>query len=106
MKRKWLWIGGALLATAGVGSWACANRGVFTAHAQGVAELTIAQVESDLADAKAGKVKLAVYDANSQARYEQSHLPTARWVDHSAITANDLPADKDTKLLFYCANEH
>ncbi len=106
MKRKWLWVAGAVLASAGAGGWACANRGVIVAHAAGVPELTIAQVESDLADAKAGKLKLAIYDANSAERYAQSHLPTARWVDHSKLAASDLPADKDTRLVFYCANEH
>ncbi|HZU83656.1 MAG TPA: rhodanese-like domain-containing protein [Polyangiaceae bacterium] len=46
-----------------------------------------------------------VYDDNSRERYEQGHLPGARWVESGAVTAAVLPADKTATLIFYCANE-
>jgi rhodanese-related sulfurtransferase len=49
---------------------------------------------------------VAIYDTNSQERYAQGHVPTARWVAHDGVTAEVLPQDRDTRLVFYCANEH
>jgi hypothetical protein len=49
---------------------------------------------------------VAVYDTNSRARYEQGHVPGARWVEHDGVTAAVLPQDQSTRLVFYCANEH
>jgi hypothetical protein len=68
--------------------------------------LSIAELELKIAEAKTGKGKLAIYDNNSLDRYQRSHIPTARWVDYTAIQASDLPKDRDTSLVFYCANEH
>lgn len=67
---------------------------------------TIEQLEAKLKDAKAGKLKLFVYDNNSRERFRQSHVPTARWVDYTKLQATDLPKEKDATLVFYCANEH
>jgi hypothetical protein len=69
-------------------------------------KLTIDELEAKMADAKAGKSKLAVFDNNQRERFDQSHIPGAKWVKSNAVTANDLPADKDTTLVFYCSNEH
>ena len=49
---------------------------------------------------------VGVYDANGRSRYEQGHIPTARFVGHDPVTVAMLPADRSTRLVFYCANEH
>jgi len=69
-------------------------------------KLSIDELESRMAAAKAGKGKLAIYDNNQHDRYVQSRITTAKWVDFKNVQASDLPADKDTTLVFYCANEH
>ena len=59
-----------------------------------------------MSDAKAGKGKLAVFDNNQREVFDKGHIPGARWVDFKDIKTSDLPADKDTPLVFYCSNEH
>jgi rhodanese-like protein len=68
--------------------------------------LTVDALDARMAEAKAGKVALAIFDTNQRERYDQSHIATAKWVKSNAVTAADLPADKDTTLVFYCANDH
>jgi len=48
---------------------------------------------------------IRVYDANSRETYDDGHLPGATWVESDSLTAGVLPAEKDAKLVFYCANE-
>ena len=52
------------------------------------------------------KGEASVFDNNNKARYEQSHVPTARWLSFKDVKASDLPEDKGRTLVFYCANEH
>ena len=33
-------------------------------------------------------------------------MPGAKWVKFNEVKASDLPADKASTLVFYCANEH
>ncbi len=68
--------------------------------------LSIEDLEARMSDAKAGKGKLAIYDNNQQEQYAKAHIPGARWVDFKNVKGSDLPADKDTALVFYCSNEH
>jgi len=68
--------------------------------------LTVDEVETRLKATRDGKDKLFVYDNNGRERYAQSHVPSARWVDFKSVKVEDLPADKDAALVFYCANEH
>lgn len=68
--------------------------------------LTVAELDAKIAAAKAGQAKLAVFDNNGRDTYEQGHIPTATWVQYDEIKGSDLPADKDTQLVFYCYNEH
>jgi len=69
-------------------------------------KLTVDDLVSRMNDAKAGKLKLAVFDNNQHDVFNKGHIPGARWVDFKNVQASDLPADKDTELVFYCANEH
>jgi hypothetical protein len=68
--------------------------------------LTLDEVEAHLREAKAGTRKVAVFDNNQHERFLKSHVAGATWVDFKNIKASDLPADKDTELVFYCSNEH
>ena len=68
--------------------------------------LTIEQLEAKMQEAKAGKLSLAIYDNNEREMFDGGHIPSAKWLDSSAVKAGDLPASKDTTLVFYCANEH
>jgi rhodanese-related sulfurtransferase len=51
------------------------------------------------------KQTLFVFDANSKASYESRHVPGSTWVVYNKLKAEQLPAAKDAKLVFYCANE-
>jgi hypothetical protein len=75
-------------------------------EAEPFGRLTVDALDARMAEAKAGKLALAIFDNNAQERYTRSHIPTAKWVESSAVTAAVLPADKDTTLVFYCANDH
>ncbi len=72
------------------------------AHAaESFGELTVDDV------AKRVKEKAVhVFDCNPAAEYAEGHVPTAKNVDFSHVTAADLPADKNATLVFYCENEH
>ena len=45
-----------------------------------------------------------VYDNNDKDRFNKGHVPGAHWVQFDNVTAGDLPADKKSTLIFYCAN--
>lgn len=67
-----------------------------------LAELTVEDVHNRLERHDT----IAVFDNNSEARYAQGHVPGARWVRFDQVTAGVLPPDRNTPLVFYCANEH
>lgn len=69
-------------------------------------KLTVDEVAQKMDQAKSGKLAFFVYDNNQKADYDKGHVPGAKWVKFDAITANDLPADKEATLVFYCHNEH
>jgi hypothetical protein len=75
------------------------------AKAEAFGSLTVDQVEAKIAEAKAGKLTLAIFDNNPKTRFETSHLPGAKWVAASDVKADVLPADKEATLIFYCADE-
>jgi rhodanese-related sulfurtransferase len=62
-------------------------------------ELTPAEVEK-----RRKEPNFYVFDNNTKDRFVKGHVPGAKWVDPSAITAVDLPTDKNAVLVFYCAN--
>lgn len=65
-------------------------------------ELTVADVAGRIARGE----RLAVYDVNGREKYEAGHVPGARWASSRSLQASDLPPDRSTPLVFYCANEH
>ncbi|MHB1844027.1 MAG: rhodanese-like domain-containing protein [Deltaproteobacteria bacterium] len=60
-------------------------------------ELTIDQVEDLIARGAA-----SVYDNNSPERFQQGHLPNAKWADSEKPEAAGLPEDRSKTLVFYC----
>jgi rhodanese-related sulfurtransferase len=48
---------------------------------------------------------IAVFDANNRDTFAEHHVPGATWVDYDAVSAETLPSDRSTSLVFYCANE-
>lgn len=67
--------------------------------------LTLDELEGRMTEAKTGKLALQIFDVNPRARFDQSHIPSAKWLSFHAFKAADLPADKDATLVFYCASE-
>ncbi len=68
--------------------------------------LSIDDLQHRIDDAKAGKIKLAIFDNNQREHFDKEHIPGAKWVDFKNVQASDLPSDKNTELVFYCSNEH
>ena len=64
--------------------------------------MTVDEVAAKLA-LKDGKT--FVFDNNVEDAFKASHVPTAKWIDPSEVTADKLPADKNALLIFYCHNE-
>lgn len=95
-----------LLAAAGCAKHAPGENGAQEAESQPFGRLTMEELDARMADAKAGKLTLAIYDNNHKDRFDKGHIPGAKWVKPDALTAADLPADKEATLVFYCANEH
>jgi rhodanese-related sulfurtransferase len=48
---------------------------------------------------------IAVFDANARDTFAEHHVPGATWVHYDEVSAETLPADHATSLVFYCANE-
>ena len=63
--------------------------------------LSVDEVQK-LVDAKGADI----FDNNSQERWQEGHVPGAKWVNPHELKAEALPKDKARKLVFYCANEH
>lgn len=71
-------------------------------HSPKLKELTVDEVAAKIA---ANDGNVAVYDCNGKERFTKGHVPSARWVDYDNVTAADLPSNKGTLLVFYCASE-
>lgn len=49
--------------------------------------------------------KVFVYDSNSTDMYKDGHIPGATHMTFDKVSADKLPKEKNSKLVFYCANE-
>ena len=96
---------GALTLALGMGTVACKGSGAPKSE-QAALDAAIRDLTVDEVEALIARGELTVIDNNSEARWQKSHVPTAKWVDFKEVNASDLPADKERKLVFYCANEH
>lgn len=68
--------------------------------------ITADELLTKMTEARAGSLKLAIFDNNGLDTYKEGHIPGATWVQYDEIKASDLPPDKGTMLVFYCYNEH
>ena len=55
-------------------------------------------------DARRQSEPLAIFDVNAEARWLAARVPGAHHLDPLGFGAGDLPADRDTALVFYCSN--
>ena len=55
-------------------------------------------------DKRRAEKNVYVFDNNRKERFDQGHVPGAKWVRPAEVTAAVLPADKTATLVFYCAN--
>jgi hypothetical protein len=63
-----------------------------------VPELTVAEVAARL-----GQPDFFVFDNNGAGRWRRSHVPGAKNLNAWQFTMDDLPANKDATLVFYCS---
>ncbi len=47
-----------------------------------------------------------IFDANGRDTFDKGHVPGATWIAFDQVTAKDLPADRDARVVFYCKNPH
>lgn len=99
MKRLWIVLALAALSPACKRSGGDGAHGSASEHA--LREMTV----DELSRMIEGGERVAVFDANGRPRYEEGHIPGARYVGHDPVTAAVLPEDRATKLVFYCYNE-
>ena len=48
--------------------------------------------------------RAAVFDVNARSRWAAGHVPGAHNLDPVHFSESDLPAGKDSQLVFYCSN--
>lgn len=96
-----------LVPIAGCGSKSsdASGKGAESAH-DAMAKMSVDELAAKMDEAKSGKLALFIYDNNHKERFDQSHIPGAKWVAFDKVSAADLPQDKNATLVFYCANEH
>src|SRR4051812_38881148 len=70
--------------------------------AEAFGRLTVEEVQTKMADAKAGKLALYIFDNNGKERFEKGHVPGAKWVKGDEVNASVLPTVKQATLVFYC----
>lgn len=61
-------------------------------------------VSLDEVERMLGDPRVAIIDANTPETFEEGHLPGARWYREGPSLASVLPADKTTRLVFYCTS--
>jgi 3-mercaptopyruvate sulfurtransferase SseA len=97
---KWQWI----VLFAALSATGCKRRG--SSEQSSTAETALRELTvPDLAARIARHDTVTVIDNNSRARYEEGHIPGARWVQFDHVAATDLPADHASALVFYCHSE-
>jgi rhodanese-related sulfurtransferase len=64
----------------------------------GVPTISVDEVERKL-----GQPNVQIIDVNPQRAWAKGHVPKATNLDPAEYTEQDLPADKDAILIFYCS---
>ena len=93
-----------LLALSAAAPLGCARSSASSGPGHSDADLKSLSVEEVAARIELRDGNTVVYDNNSKERYAKSHVVGAKWLNFHEMTAADLPADKATTLIFYCAN--
>jgi hypothetical protein len=109
-KTTWALLVGSLIIVAGIYRMTMLSDRYGTERPRGkpgasFKRLTVDELDARMQEARAGKIKLFIYDNNPLERFQKSHIPGAKWVKYDEIKASDLPPDKEAMLVFYCANE-
>jgi len=91
MTRRSLAAGAGLLALAAVALAPAAGRGD-----------DLPQISVDDVEKLIGQPGVKIYDVNPPDLWEKHHLPGSIFIGKTKL-ATLLPADKDAKLVFYCA---
>jgi len=86
----------AALLVVGLAGWAGSAR----AGSEPFGRLEVGQVEALL-----GARDLFIFDVNSAEVYAKGHVPGAVWSSLEDVVKK-LPANKDSKLVYYCHNTH
>lgn len=60
-------------------------------------------ISADEVQSLLGKPDVHVFDANTPERFEQGHLPGAKFVTKDTLVER-LPANRGATLIFYCTN--
>ena len=76
-----------------------------TALAGGRQGEPFALVSMDEVEQMVGKPDVFIVDANPEDVFHENHVPGARWYRAKPL-AQLLPAQKDRRLVFYCASPH
>ncbi len=48
--------------------------------------------------------RITIFDVNSRGSWLAAHIPGARHLDPATLREDDLPAERDRALVFYCSN--
>lgn len=48
--------------------------------------------------------RLVIFDVNSDTSWREARVPGARHLDPKTFAADELPADRNQALVFYCSN--
>jgi hypothetical protein len=63
-----------------------------------IPELAVADVA-----ARIGQPGFYIFDNNGRARWQRSHVPTAKHLNPYDYDVSELPADRNATLVFYCS---
>jgi|SRR5450432_4217288 3-mercaptopyruvate sulfurtransferase SseA len=74
-------------------------------HEPTTAELKSLSVDEVAAKLAANDGKTFMFDANTKDSWIKGHVPGAKWIDDENVTADQLPADRNALLVFYCHDE-
>ena len=64
---------------------------------------SLKEISVDEVAKRLGQKDFFVVDNNQRGRWAASHVPGAKNLNAGEFTQADLPADKSTTLVFYCA---
>lgn len=64
----------------------------------------LAEITPDDVEALIGKADVYIFDCNPSKSFNRHHVPSAKNVDPAGFREDDLPADRNAMLIFYCSD--